>query len=111
MKDKELEIIKELMDKLTDEMEYSEEDFAERLGRKPEIKAIKIEGELPEDLEEELEDDLEESEEREVEEELSVHKLPLDEDDSEYEEYDYDEESEELSPEDELKKRLMKLRK
>jgi hypothetical protein len=48
-----LEIIKDLMDELINEMEPGEEDFNERLGRKkPEIGMMKIEvegEEMPED--------------------------------------------------------------
>ena len=61
---RELELIKELMDKLIDEMEPSSSDFEERLGRgKPEVKSIQIEGVIPEediDLEDDMDDDTEE---------------------------------------------------
>ena len=61
---KELMLIKELMDKLVDEMEPSVSDFEERLGRgKPEVKSIQIEGVIPEedmDFDDDMEDDMEE---------------------------------------------------
>ncbi len=85
----ELMLIKELMDKLVDEMEPSASDFEERLGRsKPEIKSVEIEGVIPE-----MEDPLEEED--------------LDEDMMEDE---MEPMMSEQSPEDELKKRIMKLR-
>lgn len=44
----ELEIIKELMAELESHMEPGKEDFEERLGRaKPEVKVMKIEGDMP----------------------------------------------------------------
>ena len=88
MDKRELELIKELMDKLSDEMEYGEEDFAERLGRKkPEIEVIKMEGEMPLEDEDMEEDSMEP--EMELEDEMDM---------------------EESSPEEDLKRRLMKLR-
>ena len=88
MDKRELEIIRELMDKLSDEMEYGEDDFVERLGRKkPEIKVIKMEGELPLEDEDMEEDSMEP--EMELEDEFDM---------------------EESSPEEDLKRRLMKLR-
>lgn len=87
MDKRELELIKELMDKLSDEMEYGEEDFAERLGRKnPEIEVIKMEGEMP------LED--EDMEDEDMEEDSMEPEM----------------EDEESSPEEELKRRIMKMR-
>ena len=92
MDKRELEIIREIMDKLSDEMEYGEDDFSERLGRKkPEVEVVKIEGVIPEE-----------------DEELSIEDELLGEPDSELDMEDMlDEES---SPEDDLKRRLMKLR-
>ncbi len=85
---KELMMIKDLMDKLVEEMEPNASDFDEALGRKaemkPEIKSIEIEGVMPE---EEME--MEESEDMEEKPEM---------------------EDEESSPEDELKRRIMKMR-
>lgn len=87
MDKKELQLIQQLMDKLSEEMEYGEEDLSERLGRKkPEIEVVKIEGELP--LDEESEEEMFDPS---MEDELEL-------------------EDEELSPEDELKSRLMRLR-
>lgn len=83
MKDhkQELQIIMELMQELQDEMEMSESDFDERLGRKkPGVEVLKIEGELP--LDEEHLDEMEMSEE-----------------------------PEELSPEEMLKRRIESMRK
>jgi len=93
MDKRELELIKELMDKLSEEMEYGEEDFSERLGRKkPEIEVIKMEGKMPFKKEMEMED---ESCDPEMEHEDMEHENM---------------EMEESSPEDDLKRRLMKLR-
>lgn len=49
----ELKLISQLMDQLHDEMQYGEDDFASRLGRKkPDLEVVKIEGDLgPEGLE------------------------------------------------------------
>ena len=53
---KELQIIQELMDKLSEQMELSEDDLGSRLGRqKPSLEAVKIEVE-PEMEEEESEE-------------------------------------------------------
>ena len=92
MDKKELMMIQQLMDKLSEEMEYGEEDFSERLGRKkPEIEVIKMEGKMPmEESDMEMED---ESYDPEME---------------DMDEMDMD--MEESSPEDDLKRRLMKLR-
>lgn len=88
----ELLVIKDLMDELVDKMQYSEEDFSERLGRKkPEIEMVKVEGKLDPESEEpmdEVELDVESEE-------------PM----------DGDMELEPESPDDKLKKRLMSLRK
>lgn len=85
---KELDLIQQLMDKLTEEMEYGEEDFSERLGRKkPEIEVLKVEGELPVDEEMSLES--------EEDEEMEPSMVDME---------------EESSPESDLKKRLLKLR-
>jgi division protein CdvB (Snf7/Vps24/ESCRT-III family) len=54
----ELKVIIDLMQDLQGKMEYGEEDFSDRLGRKkPGIEVTKIEGELPEELEEGFEDE------------------------------------------------------
>lgn len=62
MQDKELSLIKMLMDELQGEMAYDKDDFESRLGRKkPELEVTKIEGELPledGDLEMEEEDEM-----------------------------------------------------
>ena len=83
-----LEIVKELMKQLQDEMNYSGDDLNERLG-KPKMEVTKIEGELPMDEDipmQEMEDDME---------------------------FDFDADEgtfSEKTPEMELKKRLMALR-
>lgn len=50
-----LEIIKDLMDQLREEMKYGKDDLAHRLGRhdeiEPEVKMIKIEGDMPDEVE------------------------------------------------------------
>lgn len=52
MDQKALDLIAELMETLQGEMEYSEDDLSERLGRKkPEVEVIKMEGKLPMDKE------------------------------------------------------------
>lgn len=94
MKDRELALIQELMEELQGQMEYDEDDLSERLGRKkPEVSAIKIEGELP----------LDEDESPEMDDEMD--ELDMEEADEQEDELE-----EEMSPENDLKKRLMKLR-
>ena len=44
----ELQLIQELMSVLQDKMQYGEDDFSERLGRKkPEVEVVKVESEMP----------------------------------------------------------------
>jgi hypothetical protein len=97
---KELEIIAQLMDQLQDEMSFSKDDFAKRLGREePGIKVIKVSTESP----------MEESPELEkAEEELG---MDLDDDEEMGEDPEHVEKvMGEMGPEESLKKRLMKLR-
>lgn len=96
MDKRELEVIQQLMEELKDQMEYGEDDFSERLGRKkPDIEVIKMEGELPLEREEELEgEDLDND--MELGEDPEHAAMILD--------------DEMMSPEDKLKKRIMKLR-
>ncbi len=83
MKDNKLDIIRELMDELVDSMELGESDFDSRLGRKkPEVK-IEIESH---------------KEDPSMEEEMNE------------EDMDKEEIMEDVSPEEKLKNRLMKLR-
>ena len=50
MNSRKLEIIKQLMDELQEEMQYSEEDFGSRLGReKPTVEMMSLESEEPMD--------------------------------------------------------------
>lgn len=94
---RELDIIKELMGKLEDEMQYGEEDFSERLGRpKASIKIEIGKKSLGDDMDESM--DSEEGMSHGMDHEMS----PLD------EEEDYLSASK--SPEESLKKRLLKLR-
>ena len=53
-----METIKKLMEELTQKMEYSSDDFEERLGRKkPDVSVSVIKGEMPKhDMEEEAEE-------------------------------------------------------
>lgn len=91
---KELQLIKELMDQLQEEMKYGKEDFASRLGRKEEPKGIeimKIEKSGLDELPEGDEHELKESPEFEAGEEEGMQELPE-------------------SSDDLLKKRLLKLR-
>jgi len=55
MHGKDLEIIKELMEKLAGEMSYSKDDFEERLGRKkPDVEILKVKaGKMPMDMDSE----------------------------------------------------------
>lgn len=47
MHNKKLEIIQQLMEELQEEMQYSGDDFSERLGRKkPDLEVVKIEGKM-----------------------------------------------------------------
>lgn len=57
MKD-EFEIIMGLMEDLQDKMQYGEDDFSERLGRKkPDLEMMKVEVEPVEEMEEGYEDE------------------------------------------------------
>lgn len=93
----ELSVIRELMEKLVGEMEPSEEDFAERLGRKkPDLEVVKVGIGMDPKMEKaeemagkDLEGDMEMGEDPEHA------AMVLDEG---------------MSPEEKLKKRLMKLR-
>lgn len=89
-----MSIIKELMDQLIDDMEMKPEDFDERLGRKkPDIEVLKIEGKM----------DPSKMVEGESKEDLDGAEM--------HEDLDQDMEMlEDESPENELKRRLMKLR-
>ena len=119
--EKDLEMIKELMEELQKKMEHTPEDFASRLGRhKPGIEVIKMEGKLPmKDMpldmgmkkkmgmegskeEEDMESPMEEAKEMKDIEDVLPHKMGM----GDEEEYDFDEPTEESM----LKKRLMKLR-
>lgn len=99
---KELKIIKELMDQLSGEMEYTPDDLESRLGRKkPEgVTIIKMEKGSPEmeaaeeKLGADLDDDHEEGEGLE-----HMRKV-----------LGGDDEDMEMSPDDDLKKRVMRLR-
>lgn len=83
----ELKLISQLMDQLQGEMQYGEDDFSSRLGRKkPGVEVVKIEG------------DMMPKKSMEGMEEMSDHDM------------DEDMEMGKDSPEDELKKRLMKMR-
>lgn len=94
---RELDIIKELMGKLEDEMQYGEEDFSERLGRpKASIKIEIGKKSLGDDMDEGM--DSEEGMSHGMDHEMN----PLD------EEEDYLSASK--YPEESLKKRLLKLR-
>lgn len=85
------------MEELKDQMEYGEDDFAERLGRKkPGIEVVKIEGKMP------MDEDMEDAEEMMGED--------LDED-MEMGEPEEHKDAIIGSPEDVLKERLMRLRK
>lgn len=45
-----LKVIQQLMQELQDEMQYGEDDFAERLGKKkPDIEVVKVEGSMDQD--------------------------------------------------------------
>lgn len=98
MDKREMQLIMELMEELQDQMKYGEEDFSERLGRKkPEIDVIKVEGKMEdpklEHMEEELGTDLDDD--QEMGEDPEHMEMVLGED---------------VSPEEKLKQRLMKLR-
>jgi len=80
MESRKLEIIKQLMEELQDEMQYGEEDLSSRLGRAPKVEVLKMEAEPME-------------EEGEISMEMGL-----------------GEELEDESPEEQLKRRLMKIR-
>lgn len=92
MDKKELMMIQELMQELADKMEYGEDDFNERLGRKkPEIEVMKVEGEMPMD---EMDQDESPEMDEDVEDmDMMSDGLQMD-----------------MSPEDKLKQRIQKLR-
>ena len=93
MESKKLEIIKDLMKQLEDQMASSAEDFSERLGRKPKIEAkvIEIEAKPKEEMPEEEMPEEEMVEEEMVEdEEMSM--------------------PEEMDEKEDLKERLLRLR-
>lgn len=100
---RELQIIQELMDQLQSEMEYSSDDLSERLGReKPGIEVVKMEGKLPMDHDEDS--DMERAEEE------SGMDLDNDMEMGEDPEHAAKVLGAASSPEEELKRRLMKLR-
>lgn len=104
MESKKLQIIKELMEQLQEEMSYGADDFEERLGRKkPEIEIVEMKSQSPklEKLEEVVGEDLDGDDEEG--ESLKHKSMVLGDDDEMYEEED-------CGPEEDLKKRLMKLR-
>lgn len=105
MDKKEMQMIVDLMEELQGEMEPSESDFEERLGRKkPDVKVMKIEGVIPKH-------EMSESPEFERGEEEGMM-----EDESPLEKTDDDEEmrgsefEEDMSPEEKLKARIMRMR-
>jgi hypothetical protein len=108
-----LKVIMQLMEELQDKMSYGEDDFAERLGKKkPGLEVLKIEGEMkdPEELQKaeemlgmDLEGDKEEGEDPE-----HVAKV-LGKGFEDEDEHGMEIEME-VSPEDKLKKRIMKMR-
>lgn len=54
-----LKIVKDLMDKLKDEMQYGKDDLSHRLGRdKPEIKVTKIVSAVPDDGDDDADEDM-----------------------------------------------------
>lgn len=84
---KELQMIQDLMQQLQDEMQYGKKDFEERLGRKePGVEVLKVEGKMPM---EEMQMEPDESPE------MDDMEPSMD---------------EPVSPDEELKQRLMKLR-
>jgi len=95
----ELKLISQLMDQLQGEMEYDENDFASRLGRKkPGVEVVKIEGKMPmEGMEEMTGEDLDGD--MEMGEDPTHASMVMDEGTDD-----------EMDPEEMLKKRLMKLR-
>lgn len=98
----ELKLISQLMDQLQGEMEYDEDDFASRLGRKkPGVEMVKIEGKLPMDGMEHMEEMAGEDLDGDMEmgEDPKHAAMVMDEG-----------EDDEMDPEAMLKKRLMKLR-
>lgn len=102
---KELMLIKDLMDKLVDEMEYSPDDLAERLGRKPAVKSVEVqmEGELPMGEEDEALERAEELTGQDLDDDMEMGEDP------EHAEMVLGEE-EPMSPEEKLKQRILKMR-
>lgn len=131
MEARDLEIIKQLMSQLQDEMKPSGDDFEERLGRKkPGIEIMKVEGKLPGDMDpmstdmdsmdpkkqmaEKLADKLGMSDDMEKDSDLdSVDKPMMKDDMGDDAQFDFDEDEGMFKPKDaglDLKKRLMALR-
>lgn len=102
---KELMLIKDLMDKLVDEMEYSPDDLAERLGRKPAVKSVEVqmEGEIPMSEEDQTLEKAEELASQDLDEDMEMGE-------PEDAETVLGEEEEPMSPEEKLKQRILKMR-
>lgn len=93
----ELAIITELMQDLQEQMEYGKDDFEDRLGRKkPDMVSIEIEGKSPMGMDKE--EDMGDMEEMTMKPDPDESPMMS------------DMMGEKKSPEDELKKRLMRLR-
>ena len=100
MDKKELQIIVELMDQLQDEMSLNKDDLSKRLGREePKVEVLKIESD----------DSMDNPELEEAEESLG---MDLDNDNEEGKPLDHQERvlGGESNPDEELKRRLMKIR-
>jgi len=100
MHPKELELIQEVMDQLKDEMEYGKDDFADRLGKgKPSgVTVLKIEGKADDPMMERGEEDsgMDVDDDKEMG-ESPMHAMSMG-------------DEMEVSPEDKLKQRLLRLR-
>lgn len=103
----ELKLISQLMDQLQGEMEYDEDDLASRLGRKkPGIEMVKIEGKMPMHGMDDPMEKMEEMTGRDLDNDMEMGEDP----EHAAMVMDEGEDDEDMSPEDMLKKRLMKLR-
>ncbi len=94
--DRELEMIKELMMELRKKMRPDHSDFERRLGKKPEVEVIKMEGKMPMG-------EMPEGETKDIE-DILPHKMGMD--DEEGDEYDFEEPTQKSM----MMKRLKKMR-
>jgi len=97
---RELALIQELMEELRHKMRPDQSDYDRRLGKKPEVEVIKMEGKMPMGKSDE---DMPEGEMKNIE-DILPHKMGMDDEDGD--EFDFEEPSEKSM----MMKRLKKMR-